>query len=167
MFLSRKKSGPLISASCDRPALRFFLLIGLFCLTFSAFWWNFDRRMEQINPEAKNTMIINDNQILTQENIALLESWQKKFSEKWNIPLLIQASKEELKVPSYAVDTLYVGAGALHAEGIIALPPLVRKVIGEGTRLTAEETLSACLKANNMGFCLNNTLQSLWTAFEQ
>ncbi len=167
MFISRKKMGPMISTSCDRPALRFFLLIGIFCLTFSAFWWHFDRRIDQLSPESKNTMIIDENKLLSPKTFAVLEEWQRKFSESWNVPLLIQASSTELEVPEYAVNTLYVGAGLLHKQGVISLPPLVRKIVGEGVRLTTEEELAACLKKEDVGMCLENSLQTLWNSFAE
>ncbi len=163
----RRKSGPLISASCERPGLRFFLLIGLFCLTFSAFWWNFERRMEQINPAPPNKSILNEDGLLLPGDVKNLDAWREKFSQKWNVPLVLQASKGELKVPEYSVDTLYVGAGFSYAEGVISVPPLVRKVIGEGARLQAEEALSLCLKKEPVGPCISSALQSLWNAFEK
>ncbi len=167
MFMSRKKMGPLIAASCDRPGLRLFLLFCILCLTFSAYWWHFNRRIEQIIPKTKYETIINKDNLLSEEALTSLHEWQKKFSETWNVPVLIQASAEELKVPVYAVNTLYVGAGSLHKQGVISLPPLVRKLIGEGTRLTTEEELAACLKKEDIGTCLEHSLQTLWNSFEQ
>ncbi len=163
-MIFRKKTGPLISPSCARPGLRFFLLIGLFCLTFSAYWWHFERRFADIKPEQKNMLIINENQLVGENDLGSLEGWREKFSTTWNIPVLIQASQGKLQVPPYPVNTLYVGAGFTHSEAVIAVPPLVRKIIGEGERLKTEEKLAICLKNNSIGTCLNESMQQLWDA---
>ncbi len=167
MFPPRKSLGPLISTSCDRPGLRLFILVCLFSLTMSAFWWNFERRIGDLKPEKKIQTIINDDGILTEESLLNFNIWREKFSKTWNIPLILQASAQELKLPPYPINSLYVGIGLKHHEAVIAVPPLVGKILGEGKRLQTEEGLSACLKKDSPIICLDKSLQSIWTSLGQ
>ncbi len=168
MIPFRRNNGPLIAESCDRPGLRLFILLCLFAMTVSAFWWNFERRLEALKPAGENThAILNEDKILSVENLKNLYHWREKFSKTWNIPLLLQASQGNLALPPYEVNTLYVGVGLAHQEAVVAVPPLVRKVLGEGARLQAEEGLALCLANNDAYLCLDATLLHIWNALEK
>ncbi len=146
MIPSRKSRGPLISPSCDRQGLRLFLFCCLFCLIVSAYWWNFERRLAKIQPPDGSHSIMNEDRVLQKKELKYLYAWRSKFQKEWNIPLLLQVSSGPLELPPYAASTLYVGVGVSHAEAVIAVPPLVRKALGEGLRLETEENLALCLK---------------------
>ncbi len=167
MIPFRRNKGPLIAESCDRPGLRLFVLVCLFAMTMSAFWWNFERRLEDIKPAGDTHAIMNEDHVLSKEHLPKLYQWRESFSKTWNIPLLLQASQGALVLPPYAINTLYVGVGMAHHEAVVAVPPLVRKVMGEGARLQAEEGLRLCLQKEAAHLCLNNTLQAIWDALEQ
>ncbi len=168
MIPFRRNTGPLIASSCDRPGLRLFILICLFAMTMSAFWWNFERRMADLKPVGENThAILNEDNILPKGSLQTLYAWRERFSKTWNIPLLIQASQGQLVLPPYEVNTLYVGVGLTHHEAVVAVPPLVRKVMGEGARMQAEEGLGLCLTNNDADICLDATLQHIWNILEK
>ncbi len=146
MFPTRKSRGPLISESCERPGLRIFLFGCLFMLIVSAYWWNFENRLAKLQPPDGSHTIINTDGILQKEDLKLLYAWRSKFQKEWNVPLLIQVSAGFLELPPYPPSTLYVGLGLKHGEAVIAVPPLVRKALGEPLRLEAEESLALCVK---------------------
>ncbi len=145
---SRKSRTPasLISASCERPGLRLFLLGCLFMLIMSVYWWNFEKRMAKLQPPDGSHSIINQGDLLQKTDLDFLYAWRSKFQKEWNVPLLLQVSRGSLELPPYPASTLYMGVGVSHAEAVIAVPPLVRKALGEGLRIEAEETLSLCIK---------------------
>ncbi len=146
MIPSRKSRGPLISASCERQGLRLFLFGCIFCVIISAYWWNFEQRLAKIQPPDGSHSIMNQDHVLEKKELKYLYAWRSKFQKEWNIPLLLQISVPALELPPYATSTLYVGVGLSHAEAVIAVPPLVRKALGEGLRLEAEENLALCIK---------------------
>ncbi len=146
MFPSRKSRQSLISASCERPGLRMFLFCCLFSLIVSAYWWNFEQRLAKIQPPDGSHRVIDEDKLLSKSELRLFYAWRSKFQKEWNVPLLVQVSAGALQLPPYATSTLFVGAGLSHAEAVIAVPPLVRKALGEGLRLEAEEKLSLCIK---------------------
>ncbi len=146
MFPSRKSRGPLISNSCERPGLRLFLFSCIFLLTISAYWWNFEKRMAKLQPPDGSHSIINQGDILQKEDLKFLYAWRNRFQKEWNVPLLIQVSTDFLELPPYPASTLFVGVGLSHGEAVIAVPPLVRKALGENLRLEAEENLALCIK---------------------
>ncbi len=150
MFPSRKSRsrGPLISDSCKSPALRQFLFCCLFLFVVAAYWWNFEQRLAKLQPPDGSHSIVNQDDVLQKADLKLLYAWRSKFQKEWNIPLLIQVSRGLLELPPYPASTLYVGAGLMQKEAVIAVPPLVRKALGEGIRLELEENLALCLKKN-------------------
>ncbi len=141
-----KSSGPLISPSCDRPGLRMFLLCCIFALTVSAYWWNFEQRMAKIQPPDGSHRVLNEDNLLGKSELKFLQAWRTKFQKEWNVHILVQVSAGPLELPPYPASTLYMGVGLAHTEAVIAMPGLVRKALGEGLRLEAEEELSLCLK---------------------
>ncbi len=147
MFPSRKSRGPLISASCERPGLRLFLFCCLFSLIVSAYWWNFEQRLAKIQPPDGSHSVINEGELLEKPQLSFLYAWRNKFQKEWNIPLLMQISTEELLLPEYPSSSLYMGVGLKRGEAVIAVPPLVRKALGEGLRLETEEQLGLCIRS--------------------
>ncbi len=140
------KAAGLISESCEKPGLRAFLLGCIFLLIMSAYWWNFEQRLAKIQPPDGSHRVVNEDDILDKEQLRLLHAWRTRFQKEWNVQLLVQVSAGSLQLPPYPASTLYVGTGLEHAEAVIAVPPLVRKALGEGVRIEAEEGLALCIK---------------------
>ncbi len=168
MFRLRRKSPKrqLVSKNCENPFLRTVLLFGLFAFTASAFWWNFERRMEMLNPSDGSHAIANADKILQKNELKKLYAWRDAFEKEWGIRVLIHAQAKELSLPSFPSSTLYVGVGILHGQASIVFPPLARKALGEGLRTVTEEQLAMCIKEKSAGTCLDTAMQSLWNGFE-
>ncbi len=165
MLIRRKGQGPLISSSCSHPALRMLILIGIFAMTASAFWWHFERRMNIIAPPAGIYAIVDESDSISKNELKTLYSWRDAFEKKWGIPVFLQVSAKELQIPKFSAGTLFVGVGLEHKEASIVFPSLVRKALGEGLRILAEEELKHCIKDKSPGYCLDVTMKSLWDGF--
>ncbi len=165
MLIRRKGSGPLISSSCSHPTLRMLILIGIFAMTASAFWWHFERRMNIIAPPPGIYAIVNEGDIISDGELKILYNWRDAFDEKWGIPVFLQASVGELQIPKFSAGTLFVGVGLEHKQATIVFPSLVRKALGEGLRTITEEELSTCIKDKPAGLCLDAAMKSLWDGF--
>ncbi len=166
MLIRRKKnSGPLISANCERPIVRMILLMGIFAMTASAFWWNFERRMAEIVPPDGSYIIINDDKILQKNELKKLNAWRDIFYDDWGLRVLMAVSAGELKVPEYDGPMLFVGIGLEHSQATIVFPLLARKALGEGLRMVTEENLAQCVKNKPAATCLDEAMQQLYNGF--
>ncbi len=165
MFIPRKGSGPLISSNCSNPFLRMLLLMGIFAMTASAFWWHFETRMQSIAPPAGTYAIVNEADIIPKNELKTLYDWRDAFKEKWGVQVFLQLSEGELSVPDFSANTLFVGVGLQHHQATIVFPTLVRKALGEGLRTITEEKLALCVKTTPPGTCLDLAMQSLWDGF--
>ncbi len=165
MLIRRKSSGPLISSNCSHPTLRLLILMGIFAMTFAAFWWHFEKRMSIIAPPEGVYAVVNEGDTMSKAELKTLYNWRDAFEEKWGIPVYLQLSLGELQVPKFSAGTLFVGIGLEHKQATIIFPSLVRKALGEGLRTLAEDELRMCIKDNLAGACLDATMQSLWDGF--
>ncbi len=166
MLIRRKNKGPLISADCDHPVMRMVMLMGIFAMTASAFWWHFERRIAEIIPPDGSYLIINEDKILQKEDLKKLNAWRDAFYDEWGMRVLIMASAGEALLPEFSGPTLFVGVGLEHNQATIVFPPLARKALGEGLRTVTEEKLAQCIKETPAGACLDEAMQSLWAGFE-
>ncbi len=166
MLIRRKNRGPLISSDASHPALRMLLLMGVFAMTASAFWWHFERRMEMLRPPDGSHSVVNEDNILQKDELKKLYAWRAAFEKEWGLRIMVMASEGELIVPEFSGATLYVGVGLLHNQATIIFPPLAKKALGEGLRTVTEEKLALCIKDKNPASqCLEGALQSLWDGF--
>ncbi len=166
MLIRRKNAGPLISANCSNPFVRMILLMGIFAMTASAFWWHFERRMTTLMPADGSYAIMNEDKLLQKEDIKKLAGWRDAFYDELGMKVMIMASAGELAVPTLNGPTLFVGVGLAHKQATIVFPPLARKALGEGLRTATEEELALCLKNSPPGLCLDVAMQRLWDGFE-
>lgn len=157
----------LFSVSHDHPVLRGLLLLLVFAATAAAFWWHFERRMAQIQPPPAVAIFLMDkDKLLTVDEARALHVWRTTYKDNLGIAVQVLVSAGSVEVPPFAPGTLFVGAGLAAGqagpEAVIVLPPLARKALGEGPRITAEEELAACLRDTPPASCLEKTLHTLW-----
>lgn len=159
--MARRTPWRLIPDGSDRPVLRALLLLLVFALTVAAFWRHFGIRMQELRGRALQDAA----QTLPQAEGEALAALQAMFKTGLGMSAIIRIEKEHLRVPVLEASTLFVGAGLDHHEAVVILPPLARRVMGEGARLDAEETLARCLRAQERspGQCLHQCLETLWT----
>ncbi len=157
MLFRRKNRGPMISSSCDYPALRLLLLMGIFTMTASAYWWHFDRRMTELAPPDGSYSVSDKDKILSKAEEKRVYEWREAFKETWGIDVFVMVSAGPLNLPDFPSSTLFVGAGIAHHDALIVLPPLAKKALGEDTRIITEETLALCIKQNALATNTNTT----------
>ncbi len=168
MIFSRRNKGPMIASSCSHPALRALLLMGVFALTIAAYWWHFDRRMAEIAPPDGRYSVSDVDDVLTKAQEKHLYAWRSAFKDTWGIDLFVMVSKGALILPDFPGSTLFVGVGVEMNEALLVLPPLAKKALGEGVRVTTEEALAQCVGATPpeaLNICLEKALQTLWDNF--
>lgn len=155
------KAYRLIAASCERPFVRMLLLIGVCAVVGLAFQWNFERHMLRLNAG------------YLQDSTGLLSSAERKrladmrtsVRQILGMELLVRVEPgtATVQVPVFPASTIFVGANPHRGEAVIVLPPLAKKVLGEGQRLLVEEQLAACMRGKALGMCLEESAQSLLT----
>lgn len=137
--------------------MRIVLLFGVFACTALAFWWHFERRMLALN----EVHIQDPGRILSPDERRSLARTRAALRADLGVDALARVDTESLVVPVFPAPTIFVGAGLARGEALIVLPPLVRRALGEGPRLTAEENLRRCLKSLSAGQCLQRALEEL------
>lgn len=161
--MTRATPWRLIPPTGDRPLLRAVLLVGVFACVSLAFWWHFERRMVELN----QTRIQDPARILTPAETKALVQMRTALHEEFGLDVLVRVDAQELAVPDLPPAALFVGANPARREAVIVLPPLIRRVLGEGPRLLAEEDLRQCMAAQSAGRCLQGTLQALRAGLEE
>lgn len=138
----------LISVNCDRPFVRAVLLAAVFAAVVWAFSWNFERRMVQLNAG----YIQDSGQVLGGAERRRLEELRGLLQQQVGLKLLIRVELGQgpVQLPSNAADTLFMGVNPQTGAALIVLPPLAKKVMGEGQRLLLEEDLSRCVAESKM-----------------
>lgn len=133
----------LIAASCERPFLRAILLAAVFAVVIGAYSWNFERRMVQLNAG----YIQDSGQVLDSAERRSLDTVRGALQQAVGLKLLLRVEQGQgaVQVPRNAADTVFMGCNPQTGEALIVLPPLAKKVLGEGQRLVLEEGLAQCL----------------------
>ncbi len=164
MFIKRRKNiGPIISPSCSHQGLRYLLFLSIFLAVTSAYWWNFERRLENIRAEAKHAAdtfytVQNDHNLFSDKEIQELSLLQENLKNEQKLSVYIDVNPHMLSVPEFDANALYVGAGLKHHEAVIIFPPKLKNSLGEGLRMQAEENLAACLPKQSPATCLINAV---------
>ena len=159
----RRARWRLIPESSDRPFLRALLLLGVFALVVLAFWWHFERRMDDL----RRASMQDPARVLSRQDAAALNARRGLFRDGLGMDVLVRVEPESLTIPAAASPVLFVGVGRARGEAVIILPPLARRALGEhgeGLRLQTEETLARCLRHQPPGVCLTAALDALWQA---
>lgn len=149
----------LIAASCGHPFVRVILLAGVCVLVGLAFQWNFERHMLRLNAG----YIQDSTGLLSSAERGRLADMRTAVRQMLGMDLLVRVEQETgaVQVPVFPASTIFVGANPRMGEAVIVLPPLAKKVLGEGQRLLIEEQLAACLRDKAPGFCLEESAGAL------
>lgn len=154
-----RKKIRLISSSCKSPFVRVCLLAGIFGLAALGFQWNFDRHMRLLNAGYMQ----DSGNVLSRGERARLGLLRGTVRDMLGMDLMlrIEGGAGAVQVPNFPASTLFVGVNPQTRRAVIVVPPLAKKVMGEGQRLLAEEALAVCMQINAPGLCLERTVQSL------
>lgn len=156
------KTFRLISSSCERPVVRVLLLAVVFALVALAFQWHFERRMAALNAG----YVQDSGRVLSGAERGRLGDLRGAFKQTLGMDLLVRVEPGSgtVQVPAFPASTLFVGVNPHTAEAVFVLPPLAKKVMGEGQRLLAEEGLSACARTQPVALCLEQSVSALFSA---
>lgn len=141
--------------------MRVLMLAGVLALTAFAFHKHFEQRMQALN----ESHIKDSARILSKEDKAILGQWRKNFQDSLGMALLVQVDKSQspMKVPAFPAATIFVGVNPTLGEAVLVVPPLAKKVLGEGQRLLAEEALAACIQEQKPAICLEQGLRDIFS----
>lgn len=149
-----------ISENSKYKLLRVILLMCIFVFCAFAFSWNFQNKIDMLNSQ-----FIDDNaKILSKEEILALGNMRIMFKDQlgMGIDIFIDNNKNAaLTIPSLKADAIFIGVNVETHEGILIVPMLVKKILGEGNRILLEEELSACLQKNSTFQCISDVSNSV------
>lgn len=153
------KAYRLIAASCERTFVRVLLLAGVCAVVGLAFQWNFERHMLRLNAG----YLQDSAGLLSRTERKQLADMRTAVRQLLGMELLVRVEQgtAAVQVPVFPASTIFVGANPHKGEAVIVLPPLAKKVLGEGQRLLVEERLATCMRDKALGRCLEESAQSL------
>lgn len=151
------KAYRLIATSCERPFARIVLLIGLCAVVGLAFQWNFERHMLRLNAG----YLQDSSGLLSSAERRRLADMRSAVRQMLGMELLVRVEQGQgaVQVPVFPASTIFMGVNPHRREAVLVLPPLAKKVLGEGPRLLAEEQLAACMRDKALGLCLEQSAQ--------
>lgn len=133
------------------------MLAGIFGLVALGFQWNFDRHMRLLNAGH----VQDSAGMLSVGERARLAILRDTVRDMLGMELVLRLEEGAVQVPVFPASTLFVGVSTQTWGAVIVVPPLAKKVMGEGQRLLAEEALAACARNTAPGLCLERTVRSL------
>lgn len=135
------------------------MLVGIFGLVALGFQWNFDRHMQRLNA----AYVQDSGALLSRGERARLEILRGTVRDMLGMDLVLrlEGGPGAVQVPNFPASTLFVGVNPQTRGAVIVVPPLAKKVMGEGQRLLAEEALAVCMQTKPPGLCLERTVRSL------
>lgn len=140
------------------------LLFLVFLMTGAAFWYHFEHRFANI--ERKRSL--SDTQsLLNPEERGQILALRALLREKWGLLLHVRLG-EAISVPPLPSNGLFVGVGNEKTPKImVRLPALLEKAIGSDYGRGMESRLTACLRMNRVGQCLDTALLDMVLALEK
>lgn len=159
--------------SAQRPGyIRWPLMIALVIVLINAYWWNFEKRMTEI--QAKTSFLDQSGQWTEPERKAL-SATAKYFRDQWGLKLLVHVVQPPLELPDISGSTLFIGLAPEKGQAIIVLPQLPSQALkvasheaGYDLRARMERDLVICSQTSaSSAPCVMQTLDALSDIFNK
>ncbi len=154
-----------ISAKAGAPFLRHMLLVAVFVGICVSFWYNFERRFDEL--VARNS-ISDKHNILTEQGKDALHAVRRQFHEDWGVSVLLHITKGAITLPELENDTLFLGVNTeTPLQAVLIVPPLMRRSIASDVRANIEDSLKLCMNNQPADACLFQALDTLHHTIRQ
>lgn len=157
MFISRRRA-PLVRGEGREFAVRLGLMGVLFALVAWAYWLHFESRFATI---AARSLIVDEQKDLSRADLDRLASRAARFRQAWGLRPLSHLPRGAVTLPELPPDTLFVGLNAATEQAVVALPPLLTRLLTPEQRRRMEHDLLNCAALRPPVDCIIQTLDHL------
>lgn len=154
----RKKKTDDVYTGRRRPVLLFllFLFIG------ATFWYHFEHRFANIE---RDRSLSDTHGLLNPGERRQILDTRALLREKWG--LLLQVRLDDISVPRLPPNGLFVGVDSENSHRLVVqLPALLEKAVGSDYDSRMASRLSACLRQERVGLCVDSVLLDLVLVLE-
>ena len=127
----------------------------LFALVAWAYWLHFESRFATI---AARSLIVDEHKNLSRADLDRLADRAARFRQRWGLRALSHLPQGAVTLPELPPDTLFVGLSTASEQAVIALPPLLARLLSPAQRRRMEHDLLTCGTRRPPVDCIIETL---------
>lgn len=162
MGFFRNKRGPLIRAnSSGEFFLRAMLLIAVFVIVATAFWYQTEYSYKEIRSRGT---VYDQTETLTADQKSALRDYASAMRETHGLKLRVQVLNTPVVLPAKLdTKTVYIGINPYSRQVLVEFPPLLRKALGQNYMYKLQnEYFTPYFEKNQWQLGLASALQQLW-----
>ncbi len=154
----KREAGPLIQGHGLQYFIRMFGFVGVIIACAVAFWFNFERRFEEIN---ERTVFASLSDLMTSEEKKVLVAKARQLEESWGFDVKMEVEPEGVYASSIPSNTLYIAFAPKLGQAMVTVPPLVKRAIPEESLRFLTTELNTCAIESPPAQCLGKALDGI------
>ncbi len=150
--------GPFIYAE-KHVLLRHMLMVILFAVVCSAFWYSFEDTFKAIRADRT---YFDETKTTTKEDMEKYKQLSECLNQTWDINTVIHIRNGGVHIPSIQRNTLFIGVSSTPGQTVVIFPPLVRRMFSKKVIQSVETEIDHCVQtSSSLPLCAINALDKV------